>query len=135
MIGIEFERGLAALLLAKAEKSFDRRMAMGSVFPLTGCAPFELRRLGRIGQRLAGGDQSLNVHAIIDRHINSGHRSLLHDFTNDTTPRLWRVRVPPAQNETSLRRQLTADWSRRRATALVSRAAASVQRKAEKNWR
>src|SRR5215510_7344970 len=50
-----------------------------------------------------------------------------------TTPRLWRVRVPPAQNETTLRRQRTGLVAA--PPDLVSRAAASVQRKTEKNWR
>ena len=80
MISIELERGLAALLLAQAKKSFNRRMAVGAVLPLARRAPFELRRLGRIGQRLAGGDQSFDVDAVVDCNIGTGHGSLPSGF-------------------------------------------------------
>src|SRR5262249_57179540 len=50
VIGIELEGGLAALLLAEAEKAFDRRVTVGAVLPFARGAPLELRRLWRAGQ-------------------------------------------------------------------------------------
>ena len=54
VIGIELERGLAALLFAEAEEALDRRVAMGAVSPLASRAPLELRGLRSIRERLAG---------------------------------------------------------------------------------
>ena len=54
MVGIELEGFLAALLLAQAEETLDRRVAVGAVLPFTGGAPFEFGGFRRLGQRIAG---------------------------------------------------------------------------------
>ena len=79
MIGIEREGALVVLFLAEAVKAFDRRVAVRAVLPFAGGAPFELRGLWRLGQRIASSDQRLDVHAIIDSGgsaIGLGHATL-----------------------------------------------------------
>src|SRR3954451_17531363 len=73
VIGIELERGLAALLFTEAEEALDRRVTMGAVLPLAGCAPLELRGLRSARERLAGGDQGRDVYAIIHCDISVSH--------------------------------------------------------------
>jgi hypothetical protein len=80
VIGIELERGLAALLFAEAEEALDRRVAMGAVSPLASRAPLELRGLRSIRERLAGGDQCRDVYAIIHCDIRVSH-SYLHNYS------------------------------------------------------
>lgn len=66
VIGVEFEGGLATLFLAQTEKALDGRVSVSPVLPFAGCAPLELRGLGRLGQRLAGVKQRLDVNAVVD---------------------------------------------------------------------
>src|SRR5262245_9897573 len=65
MVGVELERPLASLLLAQAEETLDRRVAVGAVLPFAGSTPFEFGSFRRLGQRITGRDQRVNIYAII----------------------------------------------------------------------
>ena len=54
------------LFRAKTEEALDGRMTVGAVLPFAGGAPFELRGLGRVGERLTGAEQGFGVDAVID---------------------------------------------------------------------
>jgi hypothetical protein len=72
MVGIELERGLAVLLRAEAVEALDRRMTVRAVLPLAGGAPLELGGRRRLGERVAGVEQGLNVDAVVGGAV--GHR-------------------------------------------------------------
>ena len=66
MVGIESEGRPVPLFLAQTIKAFDRRVTVSTVFPFAGSAKFELRSFGSLGKRLAGGEQSFDVHSVIN---------------------------------------------------------------------
>ena len=74
VVGLDRERLAVGVLLAETGEVGDRRAAVGAVHPLAAGPPLELRGLGRVGQRLAGAAQRLDVHAVVDgRGVGLGH--------------------------------------------------------------
>ena len=65
MIGLEVELGAVFLLFAETIKAVHFGFAMGAVKPFTAGSPFELRRIGVIGERLFGLEQCLYIDAIV----------------------------------------------------------------------
>src|SRR5262245_4846176 len=73
MVGLEAERRLVLLLAAEAEEAVDGRVAQGALLPGAVGAPLELPCLGGVGQGRAGGEQCLNIYAIVDLRRGYGH--------------------------------------------------------------
>ena len=67
MIGIKHKSFFSVLLLAKAIKALNDRMAVSPVLPLAGRAPLELGRRRCVRQRLTRGDQRLDLDSVVDR--------------------------------------------------------------------
>src|SRR5690606_11473326 len=77
VVGIEPERGAVLLLLAEAEEALYSGCAVRSVDPVTGCAPRELRRLGRLGQGFPRAQQCFDVDSVVDGSLGGFHWVLL----------------------------------------------------------
>src|SRR6185436_10986024 len=77
MIGFERERRLVLLFLAEALEPLNRAPAVSAVLPLARRPPCELGGVGRALQRLARGQQCIDIHAVVDLRLS--HRLLLAD--------------------------------------------------------
>jgi hypothetical protein len=100
MVGIEFECLLATLLFAQAKETLDRRMAVGAILPLAGSAPLEFGGRRRLGQRIAGRDQRVNVYAIIH---NVSHGRLLDAYrASSIAPERYCIAFVPINRRMSL---------------------------------
>ncbi len=73
VVGIEIERRLTRLLLAKTEETLDSRVTMRPILPLAGGTPFELGGFRGIRQGFARFNQMRNVHPVVHRICRLSH--------------------------------------------------------------
>ena len=66
-------REFDVLFRTQAVETFDRGMAVRSLFPFALCAPLELRRLRRLAERLARVNQRGSIYAVINGSFSFGH--------------------------------------------------------------
>ncbi len=66
MVRLNGVRLPVGVLIAEAREVGDGRAAVRAVHPLAASTPLELRRLGRIGQRLPGAPECLDVDTVVD---------------------------------------------------------------------
>jgi len=77
VIDVELIRGAVLLLAAETGEAGHGRLAVGAVAPGAAGPPGELRRFRCGRQRVAGIEQGLDVHAVVDGMVGDGHRCLL----------------------------------------------------------
>ncbi len=73
MIGFEAELRAVLLLVTESEEALYGGLAVRAPHPAAACAPFEAGGFRCIGEGLAGAQQRLYVHAIVDWSCGRAH--------------------------------------------------------------
>ena len=73
VVDVEAEGAAVLLLGAEPAEALDGAVAVGAPLPGATRPPLELGGIGRTGQGVAGIEQGLDVHAVVDGAVGHGH--------------------------------------------------------------